>query len=490
MSRTLARKALIVVAVTIAALLGFSARALGHAVLVASTPNSDEQLERPPASLSLTFSETVALLAGSNVDVVDERGATVAAAAAMVNPADAKVIDLPLKPDLAPGTYTARFNIVSADSHAITGQFVFGVGDDPLKAAIAPARRGPGETSPWTISARLVEFICLGGLLGVLAFRWLVWRTSLRRLTPGANATAATDWAARSFWSVFGAFALVTLWAEGYLLVTKSASALGQSVFETIRNPAGVEQVLADTRFGTWWQIRVVLLIAVFLIASWEFLVEPGGNRDAATMSAHDTTTKTGAERISANLGRPVPTFMLAAALITCVVSVSIQGHASTAPLNGVQVTADAIHLTAVSIWVAGIGLLAWSLYRLPRVAGDEGRVAAASVLGRFSQVATAAIIAVVVTGTIRSFGELSGISQLWGTGYGRSIAIKIGLLAPIIVLALRNRRVISALAGVPRPNNATLAMVRRTAALEFAVALVVVLVASVLVTQVPGRVQ
>lgn len=492
MSRRLPRHTIRLVLATLAALLLPSSQALGHAVLVSSAPDSGERLTTPPTALSLTFSETITLLAGSNVDVVDEQGRSVAAAEAKVSPTDAKVINQPLKSGLADGTYTVQFSIVSADSHTITGQYVFGIGSAPLQQAVVAKRGGPGETSPWSIAARLVEFICLGGLLGVLAFRWLVWRTPLRRLTPGTDTTRAANWVARNFWSVFGALAMVTFWAEGYLLVTKSASALGQSVWATIVDPSGIDQVLRDTRFGDWWQVRVMLLFAVFAIASWEFLAEPSADQDRseATTTSSVKSATSGRDRPPAHLGRPIPTLLIGAALIVSIVSVSIQGHASTAPLSALQVAADAVHLTAVSIWVTGIALLAWALYRLPRVAGNQGRVLAARVLARFSRVATVAVAAVLATGTIRSVGELSAVSQLWETGYGRSIAVKIALLGPIGFLALRNRRVIAALAGVRQPNNATLTMVRRSVALEFTVAVAVVIVASLLVSQVPGRVQ
>lgn len=491
MSHRLSRHTIMVVVATLVAFLLPSAQALGHAVLVSSVPDSGQRLTTPPTALSLTFSETITLLAGSNVDVVDEQGRSVAAAEAKLNASDAKVITQPLKSGLADGSYTVQFRILSADSHTITGQYVFGLGSAPLQQAVVAKRGGPGETSPWSVAARLVEFICLGGLLGVLAFRWLVWRAVLQRVAPGTDTARATTWAAKNFWSVFGALAMVTLWAEGYLLITKSASALGQSVWATIVAPSGIDQVLRDTRFGDWWQVRVMLLFAVFAIASWEFLAEPTADKERGeTATPKARSARSGKERPPAYLGRPIPTLLMGAALIVCIASVSIQGHASTAPLRTLQVTADAVHLTAVSIWIPGIALLAWALYRLPRVAGDQGRVLTARVLARFSLVATVAVGAVLATGTIRSVGELSAISQLWETGYGRSIALKITLLAPIGFLALRNRRVIAALARVRQPNNATLTMVRRSVALEFAVALAVVIVASLLVSQVPGRVQ
>ena len=72
-------------------------------------------------------------------------------------------------------------------------------------------------------------------------------------------------------------------------------------------------------------------------------------------------------------------------------------------------------------------------------------------------------------------------------SAYGRSILYKVALLLPIGALALYNRRVLEALRRVPRPNVPTMRLVRRMAASELALALAVVVIASLLVAQVPG---
>jgi putative copper export protein len=87
----------------------------------------------------------------------------------------------------------------------------------------------------------------------------------------------------------------------------------------------------------------------------------------------------------------------------------------------------------------------------------------------------------------VRSLGELDDPAELWNTAYGQSILIKISLLIPIGALALYNRRVIVALRRVRTPNPPTLKLVRRLAGAEFALSLVIVVVASILVAQVPG---
>ena len=47
--------------------------------------------------------------------------------------------------------------------------------------------------------------------------------------------------------------------------------------------------------------------------------------------------------------------------------------------------------------------------------------------------------------------GELSDPAQLWDTSYGRSILIKLALLAPIALIALYNRRIVAAVERISR---------------------------------------
>ena len=148
---------------------------------------------------------------------------------------------------------------------------------------------------------------------------------------------------------------------------------------------------------------------------------------------------------------------------------------------------AQILHVIAVSVWIAGLLLVALVHLRAPKIAAQGGPVVAAQVLARFSKVALVAVTVAVATGVVRAIGELSDPAELWDTAYGRSIVFKLLLLCPIAFLALYNRRVVTALRDVARPNGATLRLVQRTAGLELALSLAIVVVASLLAAQVPG---
>src|SRR4051794_78469 len=435
-----------------------------HAQLLSTQPPPGARLKTAPATVTLTFNEPVRLLRSRFFDVVDQRGRSVAAAPERTSPRDAARLVIALRPRLAAGTYTVRYRVESADAHVMDGVATFGV----RVARLAPAYEGGlpggiGEASAWGVSARFLEFVGLGGMLALLVFRWFAWRPAWRGAGDSATALVLGG---RWFWLGFWSLAGVTALAEGYSLVTKTAIALGTGLGGALGSPGEVARVLSYTRFGDLLQIRVALLLAVLAIAFWETISEPP-------------------DGVS---GRRWPALAIGAGLVGALATISLQGHASQAPLPALSVTADVIHLVAISSWIGGLICLAVVLWRLPRAEPGTGPVAAARVLGRFSGLATVAVGAAVITGVARTIGELTDPSQLWSTGYGRSILLKIALLCPVAVLAFYNRRVLAALAGVPRPNRPTLRMVRRNARIEFALALGIVVVASLLASQTPGR--
>jgi copper transport protein len=473
------RRIVTLLALALVAVLAAAPQAFAHAVLLSSTPPAGEAVPSSPGTVLLRFSEQVQILNAKDVQLVDDHGNSVAAAPAHRDPADAKVIQIPVRPGLADGTYTVRYLIVSADSHIVGGAMAFGVGPGPVADPyLAGATSGgPSETSPWAVSARFLELVGLGGLLGLLAFRWLVWRPAWRRAEPsmGDEGGAVLAWGRDLYWVVFGILAVGSMLAEGYLLLTKSASALGVGIWAALRDPSGISQVLGDTRFGSLVQLRGGLLFALFALGIWQFLSEFGSERSP---------------RAPSPAGKLIPAVLMAALVLSVLGGISAQGHASQAPWPTVQIAADLTHLTAVSVWIGGLAMTGLVFLRARKVAPEAGPVMAASVLARFSKVAMVAVGVAVATGVIRSIGELSAPEQLWDTSYGRSIIYKILILCPIAFLALRNRRIVTALRvkHVVRPNTPTVALVSRGVQLELLLSLAVVVVASLLVAQVPGR--
>jgi len=447
-----------------------------HATVDAISPADDARLDSSPSRVSVTFSEPVQLLSGADLGVVDAQGESVTTGPGRTLPDAADRVEVPLQRGLPSGTYTIRWRVVSADGHIVPGATVFAVGDVPIGAPYLGGpggATGPAETSAWAVSARWLELVGVGGLVALLAFRLLVWRAVWRpppRIAPRER-DAALAWGRDAWWIAFGALALVSLVGEACVLIVKSASALGLSVWGALGDPAGIVRVLADTRFGDLLQIRTFALFALFALGVWRFLAEY--RSDAAPTP----------QEADGGLG---PALLMLAPALLALGSISAQGHASTSSLPVLQVPTDALHAAAAATWVGGLALLAAWLIRLPRVAGAGGRLVGGLVLARFSGVALVAVAVIVATGIIRAFGQMSAPSDLWRTSYGWSILVKIGLLTCAGLLALRNRRVVSTLRRENRPNTGTLRMVHRAAAVELVITLLIIAMSSLLVAQVP----
>jgi copper transport protein len=412
--------------VVLAALLLGAPRASAHAILLSSAPPDGARIAAAPARAVLRFSEGVQLLRPTDAAVVDRAGRILSGGAR----ARAGVVVVPLPRALPPASYTLRYRVVSADAHIVDGATTFATGGSALRPAIS-IDNGPPDTSAWAVLARFLEIAGLGGALALIVFRVLVTRGR----DPGYQPRL---WCALAI-AVLGELAV---------LVTKAATSLAESPLAAVGDPNGVYRVFSETRFGAHAQARVGLLLIVIAVVLYGYL----GEQERLATSA-----------------------IAAALLIACLVLISSQGHAGQAPGGALSVIADAIHLTAISIWVGGLAALALALRGAEPGAG-------ATLIARFSTVAVVAVGVAVVTGTLRAIGELDAPAQLWQTAYGRTILVKVALLGAVAVLALANRRVLG------RASTSALAMVRRNLRAELALALAIVLAAALLVAEVPGR--
>lgn len=470
-------RALAALALALLGALAFAPGAMAHALVEEITPADRARLDSGPGRVEVRFTEPVQLLQQSDLTVVDSRGEPVNSGPGTVQAANASVIEVPVRPRLAPGSYTVRWRVVSADGHIVPGSSVFTVGDVPLAAPYLGGPgggEGPTETSAWSVTARWVELVGIGGLLALLVFRVLVWRPAWRPppRMPAGERDAALSWARDAWWIGFGALALVALVGEGLVLVVKTAASMGTSVWGALADPAGIVRVLADTRFGDLLQIRTLALFVLFALGVWRFLVE---------YRSDDAPDRRDAD------GGLIPMLIMMVPALVAIGSLSAQGHASTSDMPALQVPVDALHAAMASAWLGGLAIVAVFLLRLPRVAGAGGRLVGGLALARFSALAVIAVALLVVSGVVRAFGQLTSPADLWKTSYGWTILVKIGLLAVAVVLALRGRRVVTALRRrTGPPNTATLALVRRNAWVEIGITLVIVAFSALLVGQAP----
>jgi copper transport protein len=166
---------------------------------------------------------------------------------------------------------------------------------------------------------------------------------------------------------------------------------------------------------------------------------------------------------------RVYPRLLLPAALaaIALLAAPPLMGHAlDPGRPRALELTADFLHVASAAFWIGGVAELALLLPGL-----------GSTVARRFSTLALPALGLLAATGVVRALGELSTVSQLWSTGYGRAIVAKTILFALLIGLGLRSRTLLARLPSL-----------RQNVLAEAGVLALVVVAIAVLTAGRPGR--
>jgi putative copper export protein/nitrogen fixation protein FixH len=125
---------------------------------------------------------------------------------------------------------------------------------------------------------------------------------------------------------------------------------------------------------------------------------------------------------------------VLAAAAAGALFVHALAGHADTqSSVRLLNVADQWLHMLAAAVWVGGLVWLLLGLRSLP------GRERAAAV-GRFSQLAFAAVAVLAVTGVLRAVPEVGSLGALVSTSFGVVLLIKTGLFVALMGVAWRNR--------------------------------------------------
>jgi copper transport protein len=400
-----------------------------HALLRDSDPAAGASLDRAPARVVLTFTERpdVGL---SSIQVLDTSGRRVEQGQAA--PVQNEPLDLTVGlGDLADGTYTVSWRVVSKDDgHVTAGSFAFGVGV-PATGTAEQTQTGPqGETpspSPAATAARLALYAGLTLLVGVAVTGLAV---SGRMLPPGARPLLAVG--------------------AGLALV----GGAGRFLAEQARIDAPLGTLLASTTGQGL--LRLATGVVVTAVATWFLATAPDGER--------------------------VDTWRLAlvgaTAGITLLLHVDVGHAAGPSPLRTLNLLIQWLHVLAVGAWIGGlVWLLAW-------LRGRE-RPEQAEAVVRFSKLAAPVLGLVAVTGLSRALHLAGGWDGLLHSSYGRLLDVKVLLFLGLVALGALNRyRVVPALAAGVRG----LDHLRRNVRGEVALAACILTVTAVLSQLPPGK--
>ncbi|MEV8625300.1 copper resistance protein CopC [Streptomyces sp. NPDC051079] len=411
--------------------LGGTAPADAHAVLTASTPARGAVVAEPPSRVVLTFTEEIALTADA-VRVLDPAGRRVDDARPGSEGGSTYVVGL--RAPLPRGTYTVAYQVVSADSHPVTGAYTFSVGAPSATAATGVAGvRDPdaGAVGRAYAATRFGAYAGMIVLTGAVCFV-LVCRPGGRHRPLRRTLVAS--------WSL-----LVVCTAA--LLVLRG-SYTGSGTLGEVADPARLGDALAS-KTGVLLSARLALLAVGAGAWAW-WRRGPAERRDRI------------ARRGAVPLGVALAWTWAGAE------------HASAGLQAAVAMPVDVVHLLAAGAWVGGLFVLAVALARVREL--PVGAVA------RFSRVALVSVCALVATGLYQSWRQVGSLPALTDTRFGVLLLAKSAVVALLLCLGYVSRR------WTMRLEHTSARGFRRWVAAEAALGVAVLAITTALTTTEPSR--
>jgi copper transport protein len=417
------RRALVIVAL---AALAFPIAAFAHASVVHTSPAFRERLAQSPREVLVRFDQAVTALPSSIV-VLTSDGKNIAAPARAVPAKNAIVARLPRLPR---GPYTVRWQAMSSDGHVVSGVYTFGVRAPAPVVTDAVGSQGPTRTEHLV---RWAYLLSLALVVGGLGFRLLVLRAPLSgRLER------------RFYWVAgIGVVGVLEAGIVAFLLRAEDALQLpfGRFLYGDLSPISG------GTRFGAAF-ITMELgfaFVAALLYLGW----------------------------LTGRQAFLWPAFVLGLGFAS---GLSLSGHsAADAGHSRFTELADWVHLSAATLWVGGLVQLVAVVWP---AAPELRRVA----FLRFSRLATVLVALLLGAGIYLSVLRLPHVHDLWRTGYGHVLLVKLGLVGLALAWGAVHHFVV-----VPRVEHDRVpGRLSRSMLGESAVAMAVLLAAAVLVDSKP----
>lgn len=339
-----------------------------------------------------------------------------------------RTISVDVADGLPDGAYVATYRIVSADGHPVRGGIVFTVGDTDADAAgLARLLDDDGERSWELVGAASRWLAMVGALVVVGGVGFVAWcrPERARRFDIALRAGAVAG--------IVGAVANV--WVQAALATGRGAGALFDD--------GVLRSVLADG-YGASVTLAVVgLTVAVFV---WR-------------------------RRWLAVLGS-----------IAVVASFPLVGHTRFDDV-AIGTVSDVVHVGAAGIWAGGL------LFLLLALGTTTDPATRARMVGRFSTVATVAIVVVAGAGVALSWVEVKALSALTSTTYGWVLVTKVAMVAVVAAVGAYNHfRVVPTIEASPQ-DPAPRRRLRATLLAELAGLVVIAAVTAVLVNETPAYV-
>ena len=449
MSRTLIRLFAFIAIVFGTTAYGASA-VYAHNTQETSSPASGEVLVLAPTEWIVGFTKSVPLASASG-EIVGSDGVRVALAPPRHGATD-NIIVFDMPPNLV-GAVTARWRLVGVDGHVISGRIPFSVELAAVvpeatvtpetvvapEAIVAPVVAAVEEidapiSEPIRFSLRLVNYVSLMALAGVLMAEWLL-----------AQGTLALSLARR--FALVGALGVAIAPLFQLLIFIDDIQIAGTSWL------SGFGDALGTTAGGMLFAKTVLGMLLVALVQK------------------------------TANIGalNSLRSRLIAATGVMYLVALAYVGHSRSQAAPWLGVPVDVVHTAAAATWLGGLAALVFVV--IPKVDTERGVAA----FDRFGRVAERAVAVLVVTGIIQMLRLHGNPLSMLTNRHGLLLIVKISLVALMLWLAARNRRELGAQRRRESTQPKTLRrLLVRASLIETAIGAGVLVITSVLVATTP----
>lgn len=449
MSRTLIRLFAFIAIVFGTTAYGASA-VYAHNTQETSSPASGEVLALAPTEWIVGFTKSVPLASASG-EIVGSDGVRVALAPPRHGATD-NIIVFDMPPNLV-GAVTARWRLVGVDGHVISGRIPFSV----ELAAVVPEATVTPETvvapeavvtpvvaaveeigapisEPIRFSLRLVNYVSLMALAGVLMAEWLL-----------AQGTLSLSLARR--FALVGALGVAIAPLFQLLIFIDDIQIAGTSWL------SGFGDALSMTAGGMLFAKTVLGMLLLALV------------QKTADIGALNSLRSR----------------LIAATGVMYLIALAYVGHSRSQAAPWLGVPVDVVHTAAAATWLGGLAALVFVV--IPKVDTERGVAA----FDRFGRVAERAVAVLVVTGIIQMLRLHGNPLSMLTNRHGLLLIGKISLVALMLRLAARNRRELGAQRRRESTQPKTLRrLLVRASLIETAIGAIVLVITSVLVATTP----
>lgn len=374
-----------------------------HAVPEITTPAANAVLEESPPKIGIQFNEPV-VPSLSRIDLLTQAGEQIEVGPLTAVDLDNRTLTVDVPP-LEKGAYLVSWQALSTvDGHTTSGTFSFGFGAEPV--AMSNDAIALVQISPFGVAARWLTITAVSLLMGIFAFRLIVWNPIVRR-TELDPAEAMLD-------VRLGRLSVrIGLFAFGLLAVALLLTFIDQNQkFELITgNNLGI---WFNTQFGLMWLYRFLLGGMMLFLLLLFIRVDDGRE------GLQGWTWWAG---LILSLGLAI--------------SVAMVSHAAGLAENSFQaILVDFAHVMAATMWVGGLVFLALTLWLARSLADEERTWLYLSLILNFSGLAAIAVGILALSGMYLAWQHVGTWTKLVGTAYGLTLLLKLAVAGLTVFIA------------------------------------------------------